>query len=72
MAGCLAVERGSWPLRIGLATGLTAMLARVGAPFSPNSYFDHLSWAGLLWLTGMLFWGSQLFRLIRLRPVPPT
>ena len=68
----LAVERGSWPLRVGLTTGLAAMLARVGAPFSPNSYFDHLSWAGLLWLTGMLFWGSQLFRLIRLRAVPRT
>ena len=44
----LGQERRSWPLRIGLTLGLIAMLARVGAPFAPQSYFDHLMVAGLL------------------------
>jgi len=61
----LARERGSWPLRIGLAAGLLALLARVGAPFSPQSYFDHLAWAALLWIAGNLCWGFFLFRRIR-------
>jgi uncharacterized protein involved in response to NO len=61
----LARERRSWPLRIGLATGLLALLARVGAPFSPHTYFEHLAWAALLWIAGNLFWGFFLFRLIR-------
>jgi uncharacterized protein involved in response to NO len=61
----LARERRSWPLRIGLAAGLLALLARVGAPFSPDLYFEHLAWAGLLWIAGNLFWGFYLFRLIR-------
>jgi hypothetical protein len=59
-----ARERRSWPLRIGLATGLLALLARVGAPFSPDSYFEHLAWAALLWIVGNVFWGFYLFRLI--------
>src|SRR5215813_121115 len=58
----LALERGSWPLRIGLSSGLAAMLARVGAPFAPFSYFEHLAYAGLLWIGGMLFWGFYLLR----------
>jgi uncharacterized protein involved in response to NO len=64
----LAQERGSWPLRIGLTTGLIAMLARVGAPFAPFTYFAHLAWAAILWIGGMLFWGFYLIRLIRTRP----
>jgi uncharacterized protein involved in response to NO len=64
----LAQERGSWPLRIGLATGLIAMLARVGAPFAAFTYFAHLAWAAVLWIGGMLFWGFYLVRLIRARP----
>jgi uncharacterized protein involved in response to NO len=60
----LAHERKSWPLRIGLTTGLIAMLARVGAPFSSLTYFEHLAWAALLWIAGMLFWGFYLLRLI--------
>jgi uncharacterized protein involved in response to NO len=64
----LAQERGSWPLRIGLSTGLIAMLARVGVPFAGFSYFAHLAWAGILWIGGMLFWGFYLVRLIGTRP----
>ena len=63
----LAKERRSWPLRIGISTGLIAMLARVGAPFSGLTYFAHLAWAAILWIGGMLFWGSYLVRLIRSR-----
>jgi uncharacterized protein involved in response to NO len=61
----LAAEQKSWPLRIGLVTGLVAMLARVGAPFSGLLYFAHLAWAGILWIGGILFWGVYLVRLIR-------
>lgn len=64
----LAKERRSWPLRIGISTGLIAMLARVGAPFSGLTYFAHLAWAAILWIGGMLFWGSYLVDLIRSRP----
>jgi uncharacterized protein involved in response to NO len=64
----LTQERGSWPLRIGLGTGLIAMLARVGAPFSGFTYFAHLAWAALLWIGGILFWGFYLVRLLRTRP----
>ena len=63
----LAPERKSWPLRIGLVTGLIAMLARVGAPFAGFTYFAHLAWAALLWIGGILFWGFYLVRLIRTR-----
>src|SRR5262245_48097793 len=58
----LALEHGSWPLRIGLSSGLVAMLARIGAPFAPFSYFEHLAYAGLLWIGGMLFWGFYVLR----------
>jgi uncharacterized protein involved in response to NO len=66
----LTQEQRLWPLRIGLSTGLIAMLARVGAPFAGILYFAHLAWAGLLWMIGMLVWGSYLVRLIRSRPTP--
>ncbi len=69
----LARERGSWPLRIGIATGLIAMLARVGAPFSGFTYFEHLALAALLWISGILFWGFHLSRLIHVdRELPHT
>lgn len=49
---------------IRLTTGLIAMLARAGAPFSGNLYFAHLAWAGILWIGGILLWGIYLIRLI--------
>jgi uncharacterized protein involved in response to NO len=61
----LTREQKSWPLRIGLATGLVAMLARTGAPFAGFTYFAHLAWAAWFWLGGILFWGFYLIRLIR-------
>jgi uncharacterized protein involved in response to NO len=60
----LGQERRSWPLRIGLTMGLTAMLARIGAPFSPASYFEHLALAGLLWMGGMTCWGFYIVSVI--------
>jgi uncharacterized protein involved in response to NO len=60
----LAEEQKSWPLRIGLITGIIAMLARVGAPFTPDLYFAHLGWAGELWILGVGIWGIYLFRKI--------
>jgi uncharacterized protein involved in response to NO len=61
----LGEERRSWPLRIGMATVIIAMLARIGAPFAPFSYFSHLAWAGVLWIGGMGVWGVHLFRRIK-------
>ena len=61
----LSLEQRSWPLRIGLVTLVVAMLARLGAPFAPESYFSHLAWAAMFWIAGMLFWGSYVARLIR-------
>jgi len=58
----LALERRSWPLRIGLTLGLIAMLARIGAPFTAASYFEHLAFAALLWMAGVLCWGSAIAR----------
>jgi uncharacterized protein involved in response to NO len=60
----LTEEKRSWPLRIGLVTGIIAMLARIGAPFSPESYFGHLAWAAELWIVGMGIWGFYLLRRI--------
>lgn len=60
----LASEKKNWPLRIGLICGSIAMLARVGAPFSPNTMSEHLMLAGILWLIGLGVWGSRLVRLI--------
>jgi uncharacterized protein involved in response to NO len=64
----LGEERRSWPLRIGIATTLIGMSARVFAVFAstPESYFSHLAWAGVLWIGGMLVW--VLYVLRRLRP----
>jgi uncharacterized protein involved in response to NO len=59
----LAQERRSWPLRIGVALTLVALLARLGAPFTATSYFSHLGWASLLWIAGMLVWGRYIVRL---------
>jgi uncharacterized protein involved in response to NO len=61
----LSEEQKSWPLRIGLITGLIALLARTAAPFTPNSYFSHLAWAALFWISGIVFWGIYLYRRIR-------
>jgi len=58
----LALERASWPLRIGLITGLVAMLARIGAPFAAFSYFEHLAMAALLWIGGIGFWAFYILR----------
>jgi uncharacterized protein involved in response to NO len=64
----LGQEQRSWPLRIGLATGLIAMLARIGAPFAGFTYFAHLAWAAFFWIGGMLFWGFYLVKLLRTAP----
>jgi uncharacterized protein involved in response to NO len=61
-------ERRSWPLRIALVMGLIAMVARIGAPFAPNSYFQHLAWASLSWIAGTLCWGLYVMTMIRRRP----
>jgi len=58
----LTLEQRSWPLRIGLTLGLIAMLARIGAPFATASYFEHLAFAALLWMAGVLCWGSAIAR----------
>jgi uncharacterized protein involved in response to NO len=63
----LGDEHRSWPLRIGLTMGLIAMLARVGAPFAPASYFAHLAYAALLWMAGMICWGLYILSVIRRR-----
>ncbi|HVD59446.1 MAG TPA: NnrS family protein, partial [Gemmatimonadaceae bacterium] len=64
----LAQEQRSWPLRIGLTTGLIALLARLGAPFAGFTYFAHLAWAAIFWIGGMLFWGFYLVKLMRKAP----
>jgi uncharacterized protein involved in response to NO len=62
----LALEKRSWPLRIGWITGLVALLARLSAAFLPGSlYFSHLAWAALLWMAGILIWGGFLLKRIR-------
>ena len=66
----LSAERRSWPLRIGIATGLFALAARVGAAFAPESFFAQLGIAALAWIVGVLFWGAYLVRLIRSRGIP--
>jgi uncharacterized protein involved in response to NO len=65
----LTEEKRSWPLRIGLITGLVALSARVAAGFLPgSSYFGHLAWAAVLWIVGILIWGSFLLKRIRSAP----
>jgi uncharacterized protein involved in response to NO len=61
----LSAEKRSWPLRIGLTLALVATLARVGAPFAANTYFNHLMWAALLWMSGMIVWGGYIIATIR-------
>jgi len=61
----LTEEKRSWPLRIGLTTGLVALSARLTAAFLPSSYYSHLAWAAVLWIVGILIWGSFLLRRIR-------
>ena len=58
-------EQRSWPLRIGISFMLVAMLARLGAPFAAASYFSHLQWAALLWMSALISWGVHLVRLQR-------
>jgi uncharacterized protein involved in response to NO len=60
----LAAEKRSWVLRFGAATVLVAMLARLGAPFAPETYFQHLAIAALLWIAGLCAWGWYLIRLL--------
>jgi uncharacterized protein involved in response to NO len=60
----LEAERRNWPLRLGMASGLFALAARVGATFTPNAFFELLALAGVVWLAGILFWGIALLRLI--------
>jgi len=57
-----AAERNSWPLRIGLALGLLAMLARLGAPFAPDSFFEHLALAGICWIGAVGVWAVATLR----------
>jgi len=66
----LSQERRSWPLRIGIATGLLALAVRIGAAFAPDSFFEHLALAAALWIGGMGLWGARLVRLIW-RPSEP-
>jgi uncharacterized protein involved in response to NO len=61
----LSAERRSWPLRIGIATGLFALAARIGAAFAPESFFACLGIAAAAWALGMLFWGASIVQLIR-------
>ena len=63
----LSAEKRSWPLRIGLTLVLVAALARLGAPFAQNTYFDHLMWAALLWMAGMASWGAYIIMMIERR-----
>jgi uncharacterized protein involved in response to NO len=60
----LSAERRSWPLRIGMATGLVALFARVGAGFAQEAFFEQLAWAAAFWIAGVAFWGLHLVRLI--------
>jgi uncharacterized protein involved in response to NO len=60
----LSRERRSWPLRVGIGTGLFALLARVAAAFAPESFFELLAIAALSWIAGMLLWGAHIARLI--------
>ena len=63
----LAAEQRSWPLRTAAASIVVAMFARIGAPFAPASYFEHLALAALLWIAGASIGGFYLLRLLRAR-----
>ena len=60
----LAAEKRSWVLRFGASTVVIAMLARIGAPFAPHSYFAHLAMAAILWIAGLCAWGYYVIRLL--------
>jgi uncharacterized protein involved in response to NO len=60
----LEAERRSWPVRLGMASGLLALAVRVGATFTPNRFFELLALAGLVWIAGVLVWGVAVVRLI--------
>ena len=36
----------------------------MGPTFTPNSFFEQLALAGVVWIAGVLFWGIALLRLI--------
>jgi len=61
-------EQRSWPLRLGMTLGLIAMVARLGAPFAPRSFFEHLALAALFWLAAMLVWSIAFVFGAALRP----
>jgi uncharacterized protein involved in response to NO len=61
----LEAERRSWPLRLGMASGLFALVTRLGAAFTPDAFFAYLGLAAAVWIAGLLFWGAVLVRLIR-------
>jgi uncharacterized protein involved in response to NO len=66
----LSSEQRSWPLRVGIATGLLALVARLGAAFASESFFQHLAVASFFWISGMVFWGIAIVRFIRRGSVP--
>ena len=69
----LEAERRSWPLRIGMATGLFALVTRLGATLAPNAFFEHLALAAAVWIAGIVFWGAALVQRIRYRaPMGPA
>jgi uncharacterized protein involved in response to NO len=69
----LEAERRSWPLRIGMATGLLALVTRLGATLAPNAFFEHLALAAAVWIAGIVFWGAALVQRIRHRaPLGPA
>jgi uncharacterized protein involved in response to NO len=61
----ITVEKRSWPLRIGITAVIIAMMARAGATFAPNSFFEHLAIAALLWIAALAVWGYYLIRLLQ-------
>ena len=61
----IAAEKRSWPLRIGITAVIIAMMARAGATFAPNSFFEHLAIAALLWIAALAVWGYYLIRLLQ-------
>lgn len=60
----LEPERKNWPLRLGLILGMIAVLSRVGAPFSPASYSEHLALASIFLMIALAIWGWRILRLM--------
>ena len=52
------------------AVSLQHQAARLGAAFAPESFFEHLAIAALLWIGGMVFWGLHIVQFIRSRSIP--